>query len=769
VIRAGYGVHMGAIRLELCCSARGMNIVCEVCSASYNAEVAPGQTATECPFCGHVEMLDQPRRSAEALPPLLELDSYPELDMPSLPPTPTSHAGGGHRWKDDDDEEAPVLVERPARPTPTRGPTTAARMKPRLRDRARALVLVGAGVLGLGVFGVALKNRDAIVSALSGFSDTGDSVSGGANPLAEDRVTWLRTYRDLEKSAEAYLEMGEAEQMKETEGGHAAANDAYRKAIVRDARSATAIAAYVENLALWRYSRLPLPERRKLRRVAAFAAELEPNNPRTHRALGALGLAEGDTNGCREGADKAIELKPDDALALLILAECFIDGNARLALQKIEALVTKRPEVRRGAFVLASTYAAVGRYASAFKVLDERLTLEPDNSALHLLYGDLARDIDDRKTALEHYVRAMKLEGDKAHAVLAQAEVLVASGEHARAEALLGALKDMEPLYGDRVTRASQLRAELALADGKPREALVSVESALSNDSKDVRSLLVGIEAAMAVDSDDIAAGYARRALALAPSEPAVLVLEARRLEKSNPGNKQTVSLLSQASEIHPEDPRLHALLAAEFFQRGRVDQAYAFMRQVAEEDPKAMIERAVPDVVPFGKESLRFGQARFSPKGSAEAKSVANAGVAVLAYHAGDRKKARSSIEASLLKDPGNLVALLYGAQLAIDAGKTREAAKFINRARRSQRGSAVASLLSARIHLLEGKAAKAETECALALRQRPGFWSAKVEQAAASLAAGNRNAAVAEAESLVGAIPTNFALRRLLYRLGT
>src|SRR5262249_30564202 len=143
------------------------------------------------------------------------------------------------------------------------------------------------------------------------------------------------------------------------------AEDEYERALLLDESDPSAIAGWVENLAVWRYTLSPPEEVRTAEAAVRYALEIAPESGPVHRASAALGLAKKELNACRSGADKALEKDATDGIAKVILAGCYMEGNTQLAVQEAERAAKLVPELRRADRVLALAYSRVGRYGSA--------------------------------------------------------------------------------------------------------------------------------------------------------------------------------------------------------------------------------------------------------------------------------------------------------------------------------------------------------------------------------------------------------------------
>ncbi|MCK6551074.1 tetratricopeptide repeat protein, partial [Myxococcota bacterium] len=246
--------------------------------------------------------------------------------------------------------------------------------------------LAGVLVLGLGflVYTQRAKLEQVVGKVTSDPKPAGPSTP---NPLKRQLANWRLAHPDVSGTAHEHLVTARARHLEDTWRGYQLAEDAFERALLLDENDPEAIAGYVENLAIWRFPLATADEVRTAQAALKYALELAPESPAVHRGLGALALARGDLNACRSGADRALEKDQTDGMAKLLLAGCYLEGNVQLAMSEAEKSVRLLPELRRADRVLAQAYAKMGRYASAYRLLDARLKVDPKNAEVHLVYG----------------------------------------------------------------------------------------------------------------------------------------------------------------------------------------------------------------------------------------------------------------------------------------------------------------------------------------------------------------------------------------------
>lgn len=627
-----------------------------------------------------------------------------------------------------------------------------------------ALVLVLIGGVGF----LAYTQRAKLEEMVTRVSSKDPTKAIPPNPLKKQLGNWRLAHPDVSGTAHEHLITARARHLEDTWRSYQLAEDAYERALLLDEDDPNAIAGYVENVAVWRYPLLSAEELRLIQAALRFATELAPENPAVHRAAAALALARGELNPCRTGADKALERDGTDGIAKLILAGCYMEGNVQLAISEAERAVKLVPELRRADRVLAFAYAKVGKYSSAMKLLDNRLKVDPKNGSLHVLYGNIMRDLAQLDEAQQHYRQAVDAGGDVQEAQLALGDVLLEAQNYNAASAEYRKASEQRNGQPERSTRAFAGLAHAELLRGRAEDARKLADTALQFANRDTEALLVAGEAALVSGSATTAMTFARRALDARSGEPSALVLQGRAFAASNMRDK-AIKSFEEAIANDPSDPRLKGILAAFYLTLGGTQQAYALMRKAAEIDPDERGSRARVGPYALGEAAVREAIENFRRSASEEANaSVASSSMGVLYYHLGDKGRAIESIARSLRIDESNTSALLYDAQLALERGDAKRAQAAAERILALERGAALGHLMLARSYARRNEVEAAREHYDSSLRSNPGLLAAKVELAGLDIKAGERDRGIAELARAFQVNPSSLHLRRLLLESG-
>ena len=200
----------------------------------------------------------------------------------------------------------------------------------------------------------------------------------------------------------------------------------------------------------------------------------------------------------------------------------------------------------------AITHARAGRHSEAEAILREVLSHDPDDPYALYLLGECALVSDHPAEAVGLLTRALFLRPTHRDSRLNLARALLAS--HRPAEAL----STLAPLAGDTSLAAAQsLRGTALNALGRPAEAIMAFEHALSLDPDDAEALLNCGNAYADLDQVDPAEHHIRRALACNPemAEAHVslgdLLIRAGKLPEAIAASAEAIALQPDFATAH--------------------------------------------------------------------------------------------------------------------------------------------------------------------------------------------------------------------------
>lgn len=648
--------------------------------------------------------------------------------------------------------------------------TSIARRAPRLELSRYVTPLLAAVAFG-GILYLAWTLRADLVRIYHGLiASEPDRRPTRPNPLRRYLADWRRAHPDISGTAKEHLETAFRSHREDTWRGYERAEKAFQRAMLLDENDPEAIAGYLENLAAWRYAVSPPSEIEVAQLAMAYALELGPRLAGVRRAAGALALASGDLDGCRAGAEAALERAPSDASARLLLAQCYLEGNAQLAEREAQRAKSAEPSLRRADRVLALGMARSGRFAAAYQALAGRLADEPKNGAVLVDAATIDLDVGRWPEAEAKLRRASGVEGDQQRALVELGRLMLQQRRAGpAAEAYRRAAQASAP-NGERGAElyAGWARAELDLR--RPRRANRLADQALRLAPRHVGAALARAEGAMAVGSATTAAALVRRAKKERSEDPAALVLEAQ-IVNSLGEVESALALARAAVALAPKDARLHLFLAGLYIEAGLEPQAYTTLRKLVDIDPARTHSLRPRSLLSPSDSALRETVRRLersarTPRNAA----VAFAAVAVAYLHLGDQPASARALRRSLQADDANVLGLLYEGQAGLDGGDPARAERAAKRLLLVERGSAVGHLILARAAVALDDGALARESFRAALRSNPGLLAAEFELAALDLSEGTDAADEARAV-LVRAFtvePDLLDLRKLLLRHG-
>lgn len=339
-----------------------------------------------------------------------------------------------------------------------------------------------------------------------------------------------------------------------------------------------AIDANPQSAAAW-IALLRLHQRNADAAAAAQAAQRAlaalPDDPRVLAAAGQALEAVGETNRAIETYNKWAAAQPQAAAPLLRIAAVHAGrrdyDRAIEVLKRARRLQPDAPEVSAG---LARAYLAFGRLDDATAEVRTLRKQAPKSAAAFVLEGDVLAAQKRLPPAEAAYREALKLAPAEPRAAIGLHRTLVAEGKTAEADAFAGKwtaahasdtamlvyLAQRELSAGNLKAAAARYRA---VVDRQPNDAL-----ALNN--------LAWVAGEL---GDPAALGYAERALALAPKQPAFLDTYGTLLIARGEVDKGLENL-RRASELDPDNYGVRRLkYARELVRAGQKEAAQKELR----------------------------------------------------------------------------------------------------------------------------------------------------------------------------------------------
>lgn len=321
----------------------------------------------------------------------------------------------------------------------------------------------------------------------------------------------------------------------------------------------------------------------------------------------------GKINQAAAELNEVVAANPNYIEAILLQAAVNLKlGDAGAAVNSMEGLLKKRPELVQPQVVLVEAYRSLARFDEAAAILEHQSSANPKDSATHFLLGIVQRQKKDLVGARASFEKAHSLAPDNpvfleqlvdldiaekkfdpaherilaeekrspksARVKLLEAKLAAAQGKWAEAE---GVLLETLKLAPDDAAAASFL-VPVYVAEKKLPQALEQVERVLQKNPKDPAALKTG-----ALLQDD-AKNYTKardlyeRYLALRPDDEPVMnnlaYLYSARLNQLD----KAAEIARSAVEKQPHDPSAAETLGWICYRQGEFPQALALIQASA-------------------------------------------------------------------------------------------------------------------------------------------------------------------------------------------
>lgn len=263
------------------------------------------------------------------------------------------------------------------------------------------------------------------------------------------------------------------------------------------------------------------------------------------------------------------------ARALKLRLQAALEPSAKLV-REAEKLSAKAPGDAQVLQALGEVALAAANASVAKKALDQLVLAAPDDAEAFYLQGRARRLAADAKGAEQSFLRALELAPGHPDASIALGALLLDSGRYADADALYQQLASTSPMaarlgrvealtglhqYADASVQlqgvpeaqrssavARETAARLALASGKPGEAVTLLSPLMQAEKRSPLALALYGDALYGVEQVDAAAGAFEAALALDADLPEALIGRAEvHLRAERPDD--ALELLEQAQE----------------------------------------------------------------------------------------------------------------------------------------------------------------------------------------------------------------------------
>lgn len=269
-----------------------------------------------------------------------------------------------------------------------------------------------------------------------------------------------------------------------------------------------------------------------------------PNFRRAWKNIGFMTVQDGEFEKAKTAFTKAISLGLNDSTAYGLLGLSYVNtGNFISAETAYRQAIILDPTINDWRVGLAKALLSQGKYQESVAVLEEILTVDPENDViwssqanayLGLEKFDLAvanQEIVDRlgkstpeslifmgniylskglaDIALKNFDKAISLAPDqKPETYINVASIMVGRGVFDESDALIKKIRsDFKDLSRDEEIELLRLQAQIAMATGSPEQAVPILEKLVENDPLDGQALILLAEHYTGLDTPE---GYSR-------------------------------------------------------------------------------------------------------------------------------------------------------------------------------------------------------------------------------------------------------------------
>lgn len=452
----------------------------------------------------------------------------------------------------------------------------------------------------------------------------------------------------------------------------------------------------------------------KASKAVEALARKQPNNPQTANLRGDVLLARGDVAGARKAFEAALALQPTFTPAAKNLAALDLrDKRPEAAMDRYRNILAKDPKQTDAALMLALILERNGgKPTEVDKVLNDAVSADPANVQVRLVQVSRYLQADRKKEALDSATQALASVPDDPRllAVLGRAQMV--NGEHTQAASTFAKLAALEPESADPLVRQASAYAA-------------------SRDFTSARSVL---NKAIDLQPDNVMLRAALVDLGLSELKPEVAVADARTMQKKWP--KASAGYVAEAAVL---------------LNQKRTQEAEALLRSAARsvEDAGAALQLfsllLKTDRAP---EAEKFA-AEFVASRPKDAALAAAAGEDSLARH--DYATAARWYRAALKARPSNPV-LLNNLAWALGQLKDPQAMATAEKARSLAPNNAAIIDTIGWLQLQQGDTETAVTTLARAVSLAPGAAPVRMNLARALIAAGRKDDAREQLQSIAG-----------------
>ncbi|HSY16735.1 MAG TPA: tetratricopeptide repeat protein [Candidatus Acidoferrales bacterium] len=297
-----------------------------------------------------------------------------------------------------------------------------------------------------------------------------------------------------------------------------------------------------------------------------------PESARVHFQLGAAYLASGDEAKGAASLNRALELDPGDADAVMLLAQLQIkNGNADAAINAVGRVMQKYPQMVQAQLLLADAYRLRNRFNEALEIYAKLEKQAPTNTQVLLLEGATELQTGDKALARQKFERVLVSAPNSLPALEQLADLDIGEKSYTAANELIQTRLNQEPTN----LVLNLLVAKVQLAAGNREAAQQTLLKLAAMEPQNDQPHLMLAQLYFEAKQTDQAKEQLDTALKLNPKNLATLMTMASSKEKAK-DYKGAAATYEKILELDPKcSPALNNLAYLYSENLGQPDRAY--------------------------------------------------------------------------------------------------------------------------------------------------------------------------------------------------
>jgi serine/threonine protein kinase/tetratricopeptide (TPR) repeat protein len=583
--------------------------------------------------------------------------------------------------------------------------------------------------------------------------------------------SFSREIRSPEGTSSQAVSRGRKLMFADNPKAYAAADRAYKEALLLDNQSIPALAGWVQNKAMLDFGRPDVKERKEALDLIDYALEKTPDASELHRARAFLFYSLGNNAPALESATRAFELGEEgDPENLLILGAVHLAAEPELSAKYLKKALDADPNLLLANRLLARSGIRLGRFREALSLLEKRLKRAPDEFETQRAIAEIYLSAGQTEKAIETYQKILHpnpLHADplvqlsRIQSQLLQQPALAMK----TTQDFLDSHRDLSK--ADRALVLTEQSVALRLL-GKRRQAKNVIEDALRQDPTSVVARYAQAVLEHEMGDKESALPHLKALRAELPQSARVLA-RMSEVQSLVPNFEAAQKDLKRALKLQPRDLDIHLMLAGLHLYLDNPTQAYEQLNQAVDIDPFYDDGHRKTTAFFDGPSLLRLTARRIKKSASKfSSNPLTHALQGIILYRSGSSKKSRSALLKALDLDSGCFPANLYLGAMELSNNRAKEALTYLKRARKRKSGHPIATRLLAEAWLRQKKTKQARVLIQRLLKRHPENSAARLTMAEVYLATSKKRLAIRSLAKALQGDPDNQHAKQLLFRLG-